>query len=54
MLPDIVELFGGGGADGFDVQREIAITTFLVAACAIIYLYAHFFLDDDLKRKKKE
>lgn len=49
LLPDIVEIFG---AKAFDKQLEISVSITLIVLCAIVFLFAHFFLDENLNRIK--
>ena len=50
-LPDVVELFDGRGSSSFNIEREISVTAFIVIACVVTYVYAHIFLDDNLRWK---
>ena len=51
MLPEIVEMLGGSGK--FDVRVEFLVCGVVTVGCAVVMLYAHTFLDDDLRPKKE-
>jgi len=50
MLPEIIDALGGGK---FDIKLEFMVSGILIVGCLMVGLYAHIFLDDDLRPKKE-
>ena len=50
MLPEVVEMLGG---KSFDMNNELLVSGVIVVGCFFFLLYAHIFLDDNLRPKKE-